>query len=189
MKNMKSAYPGTGLALLLLLCFPPCAVSDGLPDLGDVSQTVLTPLQERQIGQQSVMQIRASKQFFDDAEINDYLNQLGYRLVASSSEPSLGFEFFALDDYNINAFALPGGFIGVNSGLLLAVQGESELAAVLSHEIAHVTQHHLARMVAGQQGDSLASMAAIAIAILAARNNSQASQAALASMQARAMPK
>ena len=189
MKNMKSAYPGTGLTLLLLLCFPPCAMSDGLPDLGDVSQTVLTPLQERQIGQQSVMQIRASKQFFDDAEINDYLNQLGYRLVASSSEPSLGFEFFALDDYNINAFALPGGFIGVNSGLLLTVQGESELAAVLSHEIAHVTQHHLARMVAGQQGDSLASMAAIAIAILAARNNSQASQAALASMQARAMQK
>lgn len=177
------------LTLLLLLCFSPCAVSDGLPDLGDVSQTVLTPLQERQIGQQSVMQIRASKQFFDDAEINDYLNQLGYRLAASSSEPSLGFEFFALDDYNINAFALPGGFIGVNSGLLLTVQGESELAAVLSHEIAHVTQHHLARMVAGQQGDSLASMAAIAIAILAARNNSQASQAALASMQARAMQK
>src|SRR4030066_36555 len=111
------------LPLLLLLCFSPCAVSDGLPDLGDISQTVLTPLQERQIGQQSVMQIRASKQFFDDAEINDYLNQLGYRLVASSPEPSLG------------------------------------------------------------------SMTAIAIAILAARNNSQASQAALASMQARAMQK
>lgn len=177
------------LALLLLLCFSPCAVSDGLPDLGDVSQTVLTPLQERQIGQQSVMQIRASKQFFNDAEINDYLNQLGYRLVENSAEPSLGFEFFALDDYSINAFALPGGFIGVNSGLLLTAQSESELAAVLSHEIAHVTQHHLARMVAGQQGDSLASMAAIAIAILAARNNSQTSQAVLAGMQARTMQK
>ena len=177
------------LTMLLLLCFSPCAMSDGLPDLGDVSQTVLTPLQERQIGQQSVMQIRASKQFFDDAEINDYLNRLGYRLVENSAEPSLGFEFFALDDYSVNAFALPGGFIGVNSGLLLTVQSESELAAVLSHEIAHVTQHHLARMVAGQQNDSLASMAATAIAILAARNNSQASQAALASMQARAIQK
>ncbi|MDP4027572.1 MAG: M48 family metalloprotease [Gallionella sp.] len=175
--------------LLLLLCFPSWAVSEDLPDLGDVSQTVLTPLQERQIGQQSVMQIRASKQFFDDAEINDYLNQLGYRLVENSAEPSLGFEFFALDDYNVNAFALPGGFIGVNSGLLLIAQSESELAAVISHEIAHVTQHHLARMVAGQQSDSLASMAAIAVAILAARNNSQASQAALVSMQARAIQK
>lgn len=177
------------LFLLLLLCFSPWAAGDGLPDLGDISQTVLTPLQERQIGQQSMLQIRASKQFLDDAEINDYLNQLGHRLVENSAEPSLGFEFFALDDYNVNAFALPGGFIGINSGLLLTAQSESELAAVLSHEIAHVTQHHLARMIAGQQSDSLASMAAIAVAILAARNNSQASQAALVSMQARAMQK
>ncbi|OGS98634.1 MAG: peptidase M48 [Gallionellales bacterium RBG_16_56_9] len=177
------------LSLLLLLCFSPCAVSDGLPDLGDVSQTVLTPLQERQIGQQSMLQIRAGKQFLDDAEINDYLNQLGYKLVENSAEPGLGFEFFTLNDYNVNAFAIPGGFIGVNSGLLLTVQSESELAAVLSHEIAHVTQHHLARMIAGQQGDSLASMASIAIAILAARSNSQASQAAITSMQARAIQK
>jgi len=177
------------LSLLLLLCFSPCAISDGLPELGDASQTVLTPLQERQIGQQSMLQIRASKQYLDDAEINDYLNQLGYRLVENSAEPGLGFEFFTLDDYNINAFAMPGGFIGVNSGLLLTVQSESELAAVLSHEIAHVTQHHLARMIAGQRGDSLASMAAIAIAILAARNNSQASQAAITGMQAHIIQK
>ncbi len=174
---------------LILLCFPLGAISDGLPDLGDASQAVLTPLQERQIGQQSVLQIRASKQFLDDAEINDYLNRLGYRLAGNSAEPSLGFEFFALDDYSINAFALPGGFIGVNSGLLLTAQSESELAAVLSHEIAHVTQHHLARMIAGQRSNSLASMAAIAIAILAARNNPQASEAALVGMQAHAMQK
>jgi len=172
------------LVMLLLLCFSPCAVSEGLPDLGDVSQTVLTPLQERQIGQQSMLQIRAGKQFLDDAEVNDYLNQLGYTLVENSAEPAVGFEFFALDDYNVNAFAIPGGFIGVNAGLLLTTQSESELASVLSHEIAHVTQHHTARMIAGQQGDSLASMAAIAIAILAARSNPQASQAAIVGMQA-----
>src|SRR3989338_2181726 len=177
------------LILLLLLCFSSCAVSEGLPDLGDVSQTVLTPLQERQIGQQSMMQIRSSKQFLDDAEINDYLNRLGSRLVEKSTEPGLGFEFFSLNDYSINAFAMPGGFIGVNSGLLLTVQSESELAAVLSHEIAHVTQHHLARIIAGQQSDGLASMAALAIAILAARNNPQAAEAAIVSMQARTMQK
>lgn len=177
------------LTLVLLLCFSCGALGDGLPELGDVSQTVINPIQERQIGQQSMMQIRASRQFLDDAEISDYLNQLGYRLVQFSSEPSLDFEFFALNDYTVNAFALPGGFIGVNAGLLLTTQSESELASVLSHEIAHVTQHHLARMVAAQQGDSLASMAAIAIAILAARNNGQASQAAIAGVQARAMQK
>lgn len=175
------------LPLLLLLCLSSPVLGDGLPDLGDTSQNVLTPLQERQIGQQSMLQIRAGKQYFDDAEIHDYLDQLGYKLVENSTEPGSGFEFFALDDYNVNAFAMPGGFIGVNAGLLLTAQSESELAAVISHEIAHVTQHHLARLVAGTQNDSLASMAALAVAILAARSNSQASQAALVGMQAHAV--
>jgi predicted Zn-dependent protease len=172
------------LTLILLLCFCPWAMSDGLPDLGDVSQAVLTPLQERQIGQQSMMQIRSSKQYLDDAEVNEYLNQLGARLVENSPEPSLNFEFFAVNDYNVNAFALPGGFIGVNAGLLLITQSESELASVLSHEISHVTQHHLARMIEAQQGDGLVSMAAIAIAIIAARTNPQAAEATIAGVQA-----
>jgi len=189
MKQFGSAYPGTGLTLALLLCVSPCAVSDGLPDLGDASQAVLTPLQERQIGQQSMMEIRASDQFLDDVEINDYLNELGSKLVENSAEPGLGFEFFAINDLSVNAFAMPGGFIGVNSGLLLTVQSESELAAVLSHEIAHVTQHHLARMIAGQQGEGLISMAALAVAILAARTSPQATEAAIASVQARAIQK
>lgn len=171
-------------SLLLLLFFSPCALSDGLPDLGDISQATLTPQQERQIGQQSMMQIRASKQYLDDPEINDYLNQLGDKLVENGPEPSLEFEFFAVDDFSVNAFALPGGYVGVNAGLLLITQSESELASVLSHEISHVTQHHLARMVAARQGDGLISMATIAVAILAARTNPQAAEAAIASVQA-----
>ena len=170
--------------LLLLLFFSPCALSDGLPDLGDVSQAELTPQQERQIGQQSMMQIRASKQYLDDSEVNDYLNKIGEKLVENSPEPSLDFEFFAVNDYSINAFALPGGFVGVNAGLILITQSESELASVLSHEISHVTQHHLARMIEAQRGSGLISMAAIAVAILAARTNPQASEAAIASVQA-----
>lgn len=177
------------LTVLLLLCFSTRAIGEGLPDLGDVSQTVLTPLQERQIGQQSMLQIRSSRQFLDDPEINDYLNRLGARLVENSTEPSLGFEFFAINDETVNAFAIPGGFVGVNAGLLLTTQSESELASVLGHEIAHVTQHHYARMLSGTQGDSLASMAAIALAILAARNSPQASQAAIVGAQARAVQK
>jgi predicted Zn-dependent protease len=172
------------LTLLLLLCIPLCAASEGLPDLGDVSQAALTPLQERQIGQQSMMQIRASKQYLDDSEINDYLNQLGSKLVENSPEPSLEFEFFAVNDYSVNAFALPGGFVGVNAGLLLITQSESELASVLSHEISHVTQHHLARMIEAQRGDGLISMAAIAVAILAARTSPQAAEATIAGVQA-----
>lgn len=169
---------------VLLLCISPYALSDGLPDLGDVSQAALTPLQERQIGQQSMMQIIASKQYLDDPEINDYLNELGGKLVENSPEPSLDFEFFAVNDYSVNAFALPGGFVGVNAGLILVTQSESELASVLAHEISHVTQHHLARMIDAQRGTSMISMAAIAAAILAARTSPQITEAAIASVQA-----
>ena len=177
------------LPLILLLIFSPCALSDGLPDLGDVSQAALSPLQEREVGQQSMMQIRASKQFLNDPEVNDYLNQIGDKLVQYSNEPSLDFEFFAVNDYSVNAFAMPGGFVGVNAGLLLITQNESELASVLGHEISHVTQHHLARMVSATQGDTIASMAAIALAILAARSNPDAAQATMAGVQAHAMQK
>ena len=170
--------------LLALLCWPLWCWADGLPDLGDESQTALSPQQERQIGEQSMFEIRADKSYLDDAEISDYLNHIGYQLVANSNEPWQEFEFFALNDSAINAFALPGGFIGVNSGLILAAQSESELASVLSHEIAHVTQHHLARMVSGQKADTLTAMAAIAVAILAARSNPEASQAAILGAQA-----
>ena len=174
---------------LLLLCFFGHAFADGLPDLGDSSQTVLSPAEERQIGRQSMLQIRARKQYLNDAEINDYLGQLGAGLVEHSSESGQDFEFFAVDDYSINAFAMPGGLVGVNAGLLLTAQSESELASVLSHEISHITQHHIARMLAGQQNDTLTSMAAIAIAILAARTNPQAAEAAIVSVQAGAIQK
>lgn len=165
--------------LPLLLCLPLAVYADDLPDLGDSSQAALSPQQERQIGEQSMFEIRADKSYLDDAEVNDYLNQLGYKLVANSNEPSQEFEFFTINDHAINAFALPGGFVGVNTGLILTAQSESELASVLAHEISHVTQHHLARMVAGQKMDSLASIAALAVAIIAARNNPQASMGAI----------
>lgn len=177
------------LALLFLLCFAPCAPGSELPDLGDVSQTSINPLQERQIGQQSLMQIRAGKTYLKDAEVNEYLNRIGAKLVESCNEPSLEFEFFAIDDDSINAFSLPGGFIGVNTGLLLITENESELASVLAHEIAHVTQHHLARMVAASKGDAMASMAAIAVAIIAARSNPQAAQATMAGVGAYSIQK
>lgn len=174
MKNLMSV-------LLLSLSFN--LLAEGLPDLGDESQTLISPQMERQIGEQSMFQIRASEQYLNDPEVTDYLNRLGKRLVANSSEPSQPFEFFVIDDAAINAFAMPGGFIGVNTGLIMLSQSESELASVLSHEISHVTQHHLARMISGRKYDSLAAMAAIAVAILAARDNPQAAQAGIVGAQ------
>ena len=177
------------LPLIILLIFAPTAFSSDLPDLGDVSQESLSPLQERQIGQQSLMQIKASKQYYEDPEVNDYLNEIGDKLVQYSNEPSLSFEFFAVNDNSVNAFAMPGGFIGVNTGLLLITENESELASVLGHEISHVTQHHMARMVSATKGDTMASMAAIALAILAARSNPDVAQAAVAGTGAHLMQK
>ncbi|MBL8496237.1 M48 family peptidase [Nitrosomonas sp. JL21] len=157
-----------------------------LPELGDISQATLTPYQERQLGLQIMRQIRADPRYLDDAEIASYLSNLGHKLIANSNEASIDqtFEFFAVQDPSINAFALPGGFMGFNSGLIIAAQSESELAAVMSHEIAHVTQKHLARMIAEQKYDWVKSIASLAVAILAARSSAQASQAILVASQA-----
>jgi predicted Zn-dependent protease len=184
--GMKFLY----LIIVIPLIFPASIFADELPDLGDVSQATITPRQERQIGLQIMRQIRADPSYLNDAEIDSYLNNLGNRLISSSNEakPDQSFEFFALQDPSINAFALPGGFMGFNSGLIIAAQSESELAGVMAHEIAHVTQKHLARMISGQQHIGLiTSIAALAIAILASRSNPQAGQAVLATAQAGAI--
>ena len=174
--------------LVYTLCILPfIAHADGLPDLGDVSQEVISPQMEQQIGQQSMFQIRASSTYMDDPELTDYLNALGDRLVSNSPEPAQPFVFFAVNDNSINAFAIPGGYVGVNTGLIQLAQTESELASVLSHEISHVTQHHYARMVAGTRYDSLAALATLAVAILAAQNSPQAATGAIIGAQAGTM--
>lgn len=161
--------------------------ADTLPDLGDVSQATLSPAQERGIGFNIMRQIRQSPSYLDDPEVSDYLNNVGYRLVAVSPDARQDFLFFPLQDNSVNAFALPGGYIGVHSGLILTAQSESELAAVMAHEVAHVTQRHIARMVAAQQKQGMVSLAAVALAILAARSNPQAAVGAIAASQAQAI--
>jgi predicted Zn-dependent protease len=166
---------------LIALCLAVSrAQAQSLPDLGDVAQSDFSPLQERRLGESIMREVRADRSFYDDAEATDYITALGERLVARSSDSRGSFDFFLLQDSQINAFALPGGFIGVNSGLLLGAQNESELASVLAHEIAHVSQRHIARMIAGQKASQLTSLAALAIAILAARASPQAAEAAAA---------
>ena len=162
-----------------------------LPELGDSSQTMMTPVQERKLGEQIVRQIRGGGGYLEDPEVNDYLNELGSRLVAASKDAKQDFTFFGVNDPQINAFALPGGYIGVHTGLILLAQSESELASVLAHEISHVTQRHMTRMLASQQNTLLLSLAGLALAVLAARSGSssggQAANAAIAGTQALAM--
>lgn len=162
----------------------PLAGASELPDLGDASRGVLSVAQERQLGIEVMREVRNDRSFLDDAELNAYLANLGYRLASNSPDARIAFEFFVMDDRMINAFALPGGFIGVHTGLMATAQSESELAAVIAHEIAHVTQGHIARLVANQQQAQLGSIVAMALALLAARSNPQLAQGAIIGAQA-----
>jgi predicted Zn-dependent protease len=164
------------------------AVAQSLPDLGDVSQTGFSPIQERKLGETIIRQLRANGAYINDPEVNDYLNELGHRLVAASRDVKQDFEFFGVPDPQVNAFALPGGYIGVHTGLILLTQSESELAGVLAHEISHVTQHHMARALSAQKDSMLMSLAGLALAVLAARgsgaSSGEAASAAIAATQA-----
>jgi len=101
--------------LAALLIAVPGVLAQGLPDLGDVAQAGFTPLQERRLGEAIMREIRADRDYYDDAEATDYVNTLGNRLASRSTESRQDFEFFLIRDSQINAFALPGGFIGINT--------------------------------------------------------------------------
>src|SRR6266699_1553801 len=106
--------------------------------------------------------------FLDDPELTEYINDIGRRIVAASPEARQDFEFFLVRDNTINASALPGGFEQVHTGRLLA------------HEVAHVTQHHLARMLGKQEQMSIPMLAAVVLGLLAARSNPDVAQAVIA---------
>ena len=162
----------------------PANLDTSLPDLGDVSQTVLTPQDEQRIGEQIMRDVSTSDDVVQDIEIIDYLNALGNRLVAASPDKLQKFNFFVVQDNSINAFAMPGGVVGVHTGLIAVSNSESELASVLGHEIGHVTQHHLARMLAAQKYDTFKNIAGIALALLVARSNPELANGALAASSA-----
>lgn len=175
------------LAVLLALGPGGSVYAEGLPDLGDAAQSDISPLVEKKVGEQIFNDIRRDPDYLNDPEVTDYLERLGGRLTAASPDPAFGYTFFAIKDPTINAFATFGGYVAVNTGLLTAAQTESELAGVLAHEISHVTQHHLARGIAKEKQNSIAAMITMALAMLAARSNSQVAGAAMASAQAGAI--
>ncbi len=159
----------------------------GLPDIGNPSATIITPQQERVLGRKFMREARRHLRILDDPLLNEYLNSLGARLVSNSDDAGKTFTFFLVDDPTVNAFAVPGGFIGVDSGLVLLTRSESELAAVLSHEISHITQHHMARSIADARRMALPTAAALLAAILLATQSPEAGSAAIAASQAGAL--
>lgn len=154
-----------------------------LPNIGESTGSILSPEFERRLGQAFLNHIRRQADIIDDPEIETYIQSIGYRLVAQSDNNTQMFTFFVINDPMINAFAAPGGIVGINSGLITNSETESELAGVMAHEIAHVTQRHMARSVEMQQKMSIPMMAAMLGAILIATQNPDAGAAAIAAVQ------
>jgi predicted Zn-dependent protease len=165
----------------------PAALSTALPDLGDSAQAEVTPQLEKKVGEAIMREYRRDPDFIDDPEITAYVSSIGQRLVSVSADPTHEFEFFVVRDEHINAFAMPGGYVGINTGLILAAQTESELAGVLAHEISHVTQGHIARQLDKESQLSWATLAGLVVAVLAARSSPQTSMAAIVGSQAAAI--
>jgi predicted Zn-dependent protease len=177
------------LAAFVAMCGVPAAlmpalsVAQNLPSLGDTERGELSPTMERKLGEQIMRDIRRDRDYLDDEPVLEYLNNFGASLLAARpearGEAGYDFFFFAVRDPQLNAFALPGGFIAVHSGLVIAAQSESELASVMAHEIGHVAQRHIARMLGAQKQDMLIPLASLLLAVLAAHSNSDMSAAAL----------
>jgi len=159
-------YPGSNASVRAPTWVPQ------LPDLGDGSGGALTPQAERRIGERVMREIRRDPDYIGDWLVLDYLDSVAARLAAAASAQFIGgyrpdFEIFAIRDGQINAFSLPGGFIGVNTGLIVATQTESELASVIGHEMGHVLQRHIARMLSQNVRTGLAALAGVLFGILA----------------------
>lgn len=139
-----------------------------LPDLGEPADNALTPAQEYAIGQDVVSQMLQYDYILEDPEITEYLQSVVWKLAAASVNKPPHLDIFMVKDTRINAFALPGGFIGVNAGLLMASRNESELAGVLGHEMAHITQRHIARSQNQSSGASGLAMLGLMLAAVIA---------------------
>ncbi len=156
------------------------ATDNSLPDIGSSAGEMMSPEQQREYGEYMLHEMRGLNLILDDPLLSDYINTLGFRLVAHSDKPEHPFFFFLVRDNTINAFAAPGGFIGVNAGLITTTESESELAAVIAHEIAHITQSHLVRAFEDAKKNTIPIALAMLGAVLASRNRTDdAAQAAI----------
>ena len=181
---MRPLLPAT--LLTLALAAPLAAQESRLPDIGSSAGELLTPARQAEYGGMMLRELRNYGYLLEDPLIGDWLQGMGSRLGADSDNPQQRYTFFMMRDRQINAFATLGGYIGMNAGLVLAADREDEVAAVLSHEIAHVTQQHVLRGVERAQRDQipilLGMLGAIVLAQAAGGSSSgDASQAAIAS--------
>lgn len=153
-----------------LLCAPPAAWSQpaAVPTLGSPSSAELSPSVERRLGEAIMVQGRRDPEYINDPDLSQYLNEMGRKIAAFAPGGAPQVDVFGVRNPIVNAFAMPGGFIGIQTGLIVLAGAESELAGVVAHEIAHVTQRHIARGLTQQTQGAHLALATLAAAILAA---------------------
>ncbi len=169
-----------------------------LPDMGDPGGDVLGRLDERRYGEMIMRQIRPDADYSNDLPLYDFLNQMERRLLQAAKKLQLGganeqgsgaynFEVFAVKDSSINAFALPGGFIGFHTGLIVTAETDSEVASVMGHETGHVLQRHLARQMDQQATNTMIAIAGMVLGALAMSRNPSAGAGLMQGGQAAAI--
>ncbi|WP_241093768.1 M48 family metalloprotease [Xanthomonas sp.] len=175
----------TAITLAVAAAVAP-AQENKLPDIGSSAGELLTPARQAEYGKMMLAELRNYGYVLEDPLIDDWLQTMGTRLGANSDQPQQKYTFFMLRDRQINAFATLGGYVAVNAGLVLTAEREDEVAAVLSHEIAHITQQHVLRGVERAQRDQVPILLGMLAAVVAAqqaggRSSGDATQAAIAS--------
>lgn len=175
------------LAFLIAAALPALAQAglDDLPDIGSSAGVAISPTEEYQLGRMIMRGLRDSDLVLDDPEVTEYIQSIGNNLASHAGQDDQNFQFFVVRDKQINAFALPGGFIGINMGLILESRNESELGGVMAHEIAHVTQKHIARQIeaSGRAGMVSAAAALAAVVVGVATGSADAAQAGIMASQ------
>ena len=174
------------LSLILLLPQQVFSLDIDLPDMGDPADALMTPAAEKRLGRAFIRNLQQRERFVEEAVFEEYIETLGNKLANQSDDPGRHFRFYLIENPVVNAFAAPDGHIGVYTGLVLTSQSESELASVLAHEIAHVTQKHLFRTFYRAQNMSMPAAMALLAAVLigVGGGNAQFGQAAVAGIQA-----
>ncbi|MGV6859321.1 MAG: M48 family metalloprotease [bacterium] len=187
-RRLSVKHAATRLASLVVTPLFACSVAlspvqaganSNLPTMGDMSQLSMNPAQEYRLGQDILANLRLQLPLIEDPVITQYINDLGSRLVAATDNSHFPFTFLVVKDPSINAFAAPGGIVVVHSGLLDAADNESELAAVLAHEISHVTQRHIIRFYDKSGQANIAALVGIVAAVLLSAYSPAAAQAGL----------
>ncbi|PZS98265.1 peptidase [Stenotrophomonas maltophilia] len=162
-------------AVTLALAMPLAQAQEKLPDIGSSAGELLTPARQAEYGAMMLRELRNYGYLLDDPLVNDWLQTMGTRLGSNSDQPRQPYTFFVMKDRQINAFATLGGYIGVNAGLVLTAEREDEVAAVLSHEIVHVTQQHVLRGVERAQRDQIPILLGMLAAVVAAQASNSTS--------------